>query len=242
MGFNKNEDGKFECAECDWIGSKSGYYKHRKTHSQEAGSDGIQAPEGEEYTTSSYEPASPESESAWEAWEYEIDEEVTERIPEPIKLVFAGGAPKDVNNLTKKEQKLRDDRNLSLLKIGLGGVDTVLTQYAKAVCLDPDAEVKHSDADKGLVAWAQYEWLKERGLDPSAFLGTGVIAASLTGYYIGAPLVKIQRSKKKRLLKAGGLTVRLLSKIPFIGKRFKMKGNQEEWSITNDQGVVGDEY
>ena len=44
MGFNKNEDGKFECGECDWIGSKSGYYKHRKTHSQEAGSDGIQAP------------------------------------------------------------------------------------------------------------------------------------------------------------------------------------------------------
>ena len=149
--------------------------------------------------------------------------EYTDTAPTALKMITSM-KPKDRNKLTKAEEKAFKETEKAMLKMVLGGIDTVLTQYGKAVCIDPDFVVKHSESSKEMVASAQYAWMEEKGLSITKYANKGVVAGALTGWYIGAPLMRIKRDAKKPMLKRiGGGSRSLLSRIPLIGRLFKRK-------------------
>ena len=128
------------------------------------------------------------------------------------------------------------DTNLNLLIMMLGGVDVVLSTYGTAVCQE-EVKVKHSDADKSLTAHAQYAWMLEKGINPSAYLGTGTIAAALTGYYVIPPLMKIRRRSKVRLFTglAFNKVGNIFSRIPLIGRFFRKRQQQVPVGVNRDE-------
>tara|TARA_B100000424_G_scaffold188918_1_gene146889 strand:- start:634 stop:1428 length:795 start_codon:yes stop_codon:yes gene_type:complete len=159
--------------------------------------------------------------SSWRDFQFTAaDTETTDAIPTHFKMAVAGGGKK--GKLSKAEKEALIKRNTAILKLGLTTTDHLLTKYAQAVCLDETMEIKHSDSDKDLVANAQMAYLEEKGLFLTNYLSTGVVAASLTGWYIGAPLVRIRKNSKRKLIKG-----RLLSKLPLIGRFFKKKNKIE---------------
>ena len=144
--------------------------------------------------------------------------EATDAIPTHFKMAVAGGS-KNPAKLTKAERAALMKRNTAILKLGLTSADHLLTKYAQAVCLDPEMKVEHSEADKDLVANAQMAYLEEKGLFLTNYLSTGVVAASLTTWYIGAPILRIRKKAKRKLFKGRGI----LSKLPLIGRFFRKK-------------------
>ena len=223
-----------QCEGCGKKLSKSGYYKHRKNcpdyqllknppeekttvveFSEDPGEIEIEEIEAEEQL--------PEDERPdWFDFDAGIEEGVTEEFPTALKWA-ASGATQLGKNPSKEQIQAMHDTNLQILIAGLGGVDLIIQGYGRAVTLDKELTVKHSTSDKEMVAHAQYNWLLEKGVNPSDFVSTGMIATALTGYYIVPPLVKIRKKSKVKFLKGAGKITRVFSKIPFIGKFFKPK-------------------
>jgi len=149
--------------------------------------------------------------------------EYTDTAPQGLKMITSM-KPKDKKKMSKAEEKAFKETEKAMLKMVLGGIDTILTQYGKAVCIDPDFVVKHSESSKEMVASAQYAWMEERDLSITRYANKSVVAASLTAWYVGAPLMRIKRDAKKPMLKRiGGGSRSLLSRIPLIGRLFKRK-------------------
>jgi len=145
----------------------------------------------------------------------------TDTIPTTLKSIvkpMPGGSGK----LTKAQYTALENQNKGILKMGLTTIDVLLTKYGQAVSLDPDFEVKHSDSDKELVANAQWRYLEEKGLFLTNYLSTGMIAGSLTVWYVGQPIMRIRKNAKKKLIRG-----RLLSRLPLIGRFFKRKEEVE---------------
>ena len=112
--------------------------------------------------------------------------------------------------------------------MGLSTVDVLLSKYGKAVSLDEDFEVKHSESDKDLVANAQWRYMEEKGMFLSNYLSTGMIAGSLTIWYVGQPMLRIRKNAKKKLIRG-----RLLSRLPPF-RWFKRKNREEVPDIAQD--------
>ena len=74
-----------------------------------------------------------------------------------------------------------------------------------------------------MVALAQYNWMMEKGIDPSSLVGTGAIAAAMTGYYVVPPVLKVRKKAKVRLFKNAGRIISIPGRIPFIGRFFRRK-------------------
>ena len=110
----------------------------------------------------------------------------------------------------------------------------LIQTYGRAVTLDKELVVKHSAADKEMVAHAQYNWLLEKGINPSAFVSTGTIAAAMTGYYIVPPVLKIRKKSKVRFFKGAGKIGNFFSRIPFIGRFFRRKATVPD-SVMREQ-------
>lgn len=145
----------------------------------------------------------------------------TDTIPSTLKSIvkpMPGGSGK----LTKAQYAALENQNKGILKMGLTTIDVLLTKYGRAVSLDDQFEVKHSDSDKDLVANAQWRYLEEKGLFLTNYLSTGMIAGSLTVWYVGQPIMRIRKNAKKKLIRG-----RLLSRLPLIGRFFKKKEEVE---------------
>ena len=143
--------------------------------------------------------------------------ETTDTIPTTLKSIvkpMPGGSGK----LSKAQYEALENQNKGILKMGLTTIDVLLTKYGQAVSLDDQFEVKHSDSDKELVANAQWRYLEEKGLFLTNYLSTGMIAGSLSIWYVGQPLMRIRKNAKRKLVRG-----RLLSRIPLIGRFFKKK-------------------
>ena len=134
----------------------------------------------------------------WLSFDVEVDE-TPNQIPAPLKMLAMGGV-RDPSKMTKKERETWREQNVNLLKLGLGGLDHLMSLYGKTITKDPKYVVKHSDSDKEITARAQYAYMEERGIDPGAYVGTGTVALALTGYYVVPPMVKIQRKSERKLL------------------------------------------
>ena len=161
--------------------------------------------------------------TSWMDYDFGSDDETTDMIPSTFKSVFTP-VPSGTGKLSKAQAAALENQNKGILKMGLTTIDSLLSKYGQAVSLDPDFEVKHSDSDKELVSNAQYRWMEEKGFFLTNYLSTGMIAGSLTVWYVGAPMMRIRKKAKRKLFKGRGL----LARLPLIGRLFRRK--QEETS------------
>jgi hypothetical protein len=233
---------EYSCDSCGTPLSKSGYYSARKrgycrqckpstgsgvrpqesassfgrpsspdpdpTYSTMTGYDGEPSEETEPI---------PVEESSGPSWmDFDLgDEPATESIPSALKMAAGLSGGEGTPNV-----QMMHETNLSILKMGLSGVDVLLTQYGRAVMIDPEYECRHADSDKEIVARAQYQWMLEKGINPADYVSSGGVAAALTSYYILPPLVKIQRKSKRKMFKnLGGITKPFKRIWPFGRKR-----------------------
>lgn len=169
----------------------------------------------------------PVEESSGPSWmDFDLgDEPATETIPSALKMAagLSGGDGKSPN------VQMMHETNLSILKMGLSGVDVLLTQYGRAVMIDPEYECRHADSDKEIVARAQYQWMLEKGINPADYVSSGGVAAALTSYYVLPPLVKIQRKSKRKMFKnLGGITKPLRRIWPFGRRRRAQEAIKED--------------
>lgn len=224
---------------CDDCGkeykSRSGLYKHKqRVHpepeiSDEEIEDDIEYMEGEFSPTQDEDEFSspPSTYSDSDDWmdftfDSDSDDSATVRLPSVLKAV-AKREKKSVKKMTKAELKIQSKTNIAILKMGLTGIDSLITKYGKAV-YRPEYECLHSDSDKELVANAQWEYLKESGLDLSTYLSTGGVALALTGWFVVPPVYEIQKNKQKTIFgKAGRVGGSIMARIPLIGRFFKKR-------------------
>ena len=245
----KKNNKTHECEGCGKKLSKSGYYKHRKKCEAYLSKDEmpqtaqIEPSEAVQFSTPTHESPEPlesteedlsgdngnipidEAERPdWFDFDADIDEGATEHFPSALKMAAGAGGMGDMpRNPSKAQIQAMHDTNLNLLILGLGGVDTLLQTYGRAVTLDKELVVKHSNDDKMMVAHAQYNWLLEKGINPSNFVSTGAIAAALTTYYVVPPVLKIRKRSKVKFFKGAGRIGGFFSRIPLIGRFFKRK-------------------
>ena len=234
---------EYACVSCGHPLSKSGYYTAKKRGycrqcknntqggevevssipplSQSSNEDSSPPPIKEDREIEDYDDNEPE----WLNFESEESEEITESIPTALKMATALSG--DPAARTKKEIELAHQTNLEILKMGLGGVDVLITKYGQAVTLDKEYLCKHSEADKEIVAHAQYRFLLEKGIDPSSIVSSGTIATALTGYYILPPIMKVRKKAKVKLFKNAGRIVGVFRRIPIIGRLFGGKKKNE---------------
>lgn len=173
------------------------------------------------------------SDDEWFNFDFGESEDKTDTIPTPLKLVV--NQPLDVGGkMTKAQREAFKTQNMALLKMGLTTTDLLLSKYGQAITLDKEFKVEHSESDKDLVANAQYRYLEEKGLFLTNYLSSGIVAGSLTAWYIGSPLMRIRKKRKKASMVGG-----LLSRLPLIGRLFKRKP-KVEIAQNVDDGV--DEY
>ena len=234
-----------ECEGCGKKLSRSGYYKHRKKCESYlqmnddvvrieakptedpvsfSETDSIEWEDSEPQTINidsdeSYDDERPD----WFDFEIGEEEGVTEQFPTALKWAASGATGELGKNPTKQQIEAMHNTNLQILIGALGGVDILIQSYGRAVTLDKELVVKHSSSDKEMVAHAQYNWLLEKGINPSDFVSTGTIAAALTGYYVVPPLLKIRKKSKVRFFKGAGRIGNFFSRIPLIGRFFKRK-------------------
>ena len=254
---------RYKCETCgkEYAG-RSGLYKHQKklghgrfsvAEDRNGGDDSLtvketvqasesgdtHSPAGGEPSTSTvqsspFEPPAEDSSSESPDWfEWSFDEpDATDTIPAPLKSIVA--SPQMSNSkMSKAQREALEKQNHALLKMGLTFVDLALTKYGSRVSEDPNFIVSHDEKTKELVASAQYGYLEEKGIFLTNHLSSGMIAASLTGYYIGAPIVRIRKHAKRRFFKT-----RILSRLPLIGRFFKSKEVETTEIGQNIEAVV----
>lgn len=161
-------------------------------------------------------PIESEGES-WMDWEFSDPAEASDVLPTAFKSI-ASSPQMGSSKLSKSQREALEKQNKAILKMGLTSIDVALTRYGRAVSLDEDFKVEHSEEDKEIVASAQYRYLEEKGLFLTNYLSSGVIAGSLTGWYVAVPLYRIRKNAKRKLIRG-----RLLSRLPLIGRFFKPK-------------------
>jgi len=172
------------------------------------------------------ETASTTSDSKWQSFDMGFNDEVTEVMPQPLKMLTKP-QPRSNKKMTKAEMKAEEDLNMSLLVGGLTIADSLMSKYGKATLLDEDFEVKHSDADKKMVAGSQWRYLKSKGVVPSDVVNEGIIAAGMTAWYL-SPVVKITRKSKVPMLKG---RLRFFQRLPLLGRFFgRRKKNKQDFA------------
>ena len=158
--------------------------------------------------------------SSWMDFDLNIEE--GESVPEPLKLLKA--PKKDIKKMSNKELESFKQTEIALLKMGLSGIDVILSQYGKGITLDKEFEVRHSEGAKTTVATAQYAWMEEKGMSISKYASTGVVAGAMTAWYIGSPLMRIKKKAQKPMIKrVGGGVLGMFRRLPLIGRLFGKK-------------------
>lgn len=224
---------EYKCETCgkEYAG-RSGLYKHQKKlgHGRFAkvpdeSPETVEisdSPAGGSASHASPPPSSPPAEDSpeespdWFEWSFD-EPEATDTIPAPLKSIVSG--PQMSNSkMSKVQREALEKQNHALLKMGLTFIDLALTKYGSKVSEDPSFIVAHDEKTKELVASAQYRYLEENGIFLTNHLSSGMIAAGLTAFYIGGPVIRIRKHAKRRFFKT-----RILSRLPLIGRFFKSR-------------------
>ena len=212
------------CDQCEKsYKTRAGLWKHKKSKHEEVQAIAEEPKETSPVETdSSHSPITNDSTGdtspEWLNWDFGSGDESTDTIPFGFKSIVTP-VPGEWGKMSKAQRAALETQNIGILKMGLTTIDVLLSKYGQAVSLDPDFEVKHSEGDKNLVANAQYRYLEEKGLFLTQYLSTGMIAGSLTTWYIAAPAYRIRKNAKRKLFKGRGL----LTRLPLIGRFFRRK-------------------
>lgn len=218
-----DENGKYITPCCGKSLSKSGYYKHiSKPCSKQTKRDDVEDSLPISTPDVSQSDDNPAPSPSWVDWSPSI--EATESLPSPLKVL---ATTKTVRSKTMTEADLATMREQSraVLSLALTAWDSVATSYAKAITLDEEYLISHSEQEKYLVADAQARYLESRGFYVSDVLGNGVIAGALTAGYVLPPLAKAHRKAKRGILspKTKGRIAIGLRRIPVLRRFFKPK-------------------
>jgi len=237
----------YSCSKCgDWVGKRSGYYKHAKKCAGTQGTESVEPPTSPATDEPASSPAVPPSqepaeEISWESFgaDLEVETDTTDYIPTPLTIAAKrakGLSGKSAKKMSVKEKKMLEETNITLIKQFAGLVDFGLTRLGRYATMDEEFVVKHGNGDKEMVANATWAYMDEKEIYPSVHISTGLIAGGLWAYYVAPPVMRIRKQAKKKLLKNGGK--RLLSWVPIFGRRFRKKkpqGSLEEWGMQNDE-------
>lgn len=142
-----------------------------------------------------------------------VDEDATESIPAAVK--FASKTP--TGSFSRSTNK-------SLLLMGYGATDQLLSYYADAVTGGDIKIIQHTSEDKEWTADITLDWMEESGFDLSTKLTKGNLALMANGYYVGAPMVKIQKQSK---LEVGAEIGKRFSRLPLIGNWLKKRQDRK---------------
>ena len=221
-----------DCDQCEkTYKTRAGLWKHKKakhgeesdqeeTHREVTNNSSGDGDTSSPPPSSAHTDESPDDSPDWLNWDFGSADDSTDTIPFGFKSIVTP-VPGDIGKMSKAQRQALETQNIGILKMGLSTIDVLLSKYGQAVSLDPDFEVKHSESDKSLVANAQYRYLEEKGLFLTKYLSTGVIAGSLTTWYIAAPAYRIRKNAKRKLFKGRNI----LSRLPLIGRMFKKKSD-----------------
>jgi hypothetical protein len=224
MSYTILESGKYQCDECGWEGSRSGFYKHRKIHQSteetdvpEAGGDTSFIPVEEEIVE-----VEVEDSPSWMDFETVSSGDSTpSQMPTPLKALHRKAAAKK-GKRTKKEIESLRETSKSITMLGLTFGDSALSVWGRGVLLDPDFKIERNDRDKEITADAVVGAMEERGVYLAENISRQAVATIMLGWYFGVPTYKIQKNAKRGLFK-GGRGSGLLSRIPLIGRIFRRK-------------------
>jgi len=220
--YTKTESGEYQCDVCGWVGSRSGFYKHRKIHDETE--ESVELHDDGDSTISFESTESPEvEESSWMDWgDLSSDESATDHMPTPLKaLNKKAGSPRRAKR-TKAELDSARATSKSLITLGLTFTDTLLSIWGRGQLLDPDFKVQHTDRDKEITSDAVVGAMEEKGLYLSDAISRTTVASVMLTWYVGAPVYRIQKKSQRGLFK-GGRGSGLLARIPLIGRLFKRK-------------------
>jgi len=214
------------CDQCEKsYKTRAGLWKHKKAKHEETSPIAEEPVSSSSGVEKSIPPHSPitddtpdDTSPAWLDWDFGTDENTTDTIPFGFKSIVTP-VPGEYGKMSKAQRQALETQNIGILKMGLSSIDIILSKYGQVVSQNPDFEVRHSETDKNLVANAQYRYLEEKGLFLTQYLSTGMIAGSLTSWYVLAPAYRIRKNAKRKLFKGRGL----LARLPLIGRLFKRK-------------------
>lgn len=144
-------------------------------------------------------------------------------IPSALKKVRrpVGKPSKKKSKAELKQEKLT---NQSILKVGYRTGDYLMTKYARAVCVDDEMLITHTEADYEWISGITYDFLDDRGVNLAIIIGPGMMAAAANSYWFGKPLMEIRKKAEKSLLGSAGKKLGGLKKwfrIPFFGRKKK---------------------
>lgn len=255
-----DEDGFYNCLECDWSGSRSGYYKHRKAKHSDKGVedstssamppsvDDVQTPAAQDDSSDEVPSSTPTSEDieieADETWlNWGATEEVdnsTHSMPTPLKALKQKATKGKRSKRTKAELKSARDTSKNILNLGLTFSDTLMTAWGRGATLDPDFEVVHSQTDKDLVSEAGVAYMEEKGIFLSDRISKGMVFGAMLTWYHAVPLNEIRKKSKVPMFKKTG---GFLRRIPIIGRLFgrKKKVKQPSPQTTMEDWTNGTE-
>lgn len=222
VDYTVDDDGKYVCSCGEFTGSRSGFYKHRSVkHSppkEDTESEPIQV---EESSTVVEEDTS--MDTGWMDWgQLNTDESATDHMPTPLKALQKKAVGSKRSKRTKAEIASARSTSKSIITLGLTFTDTLLSIWGRGQLLDPDFVVQHTDRDKEITSDAVVSAMEERGVFLSDAISSSTVATVMVGWYVGAPVYRIQKKSRKGLFK-GGRGSGLLSRIPLIGRLFRRK-------------------
>jgi hypothetical protein len=184
----------------------------------------IQEPEIEPDST-----ANDDDRPKWQDFEFEVElEEATTPIPTMLKGLKRDGRGKKVRNMTGAER----DSQKRIIGIAYRSVDGIVERYGKVVA-DPEYEITRTQSDYDWVSNLTLDMCEEQGLSGIPISATGLWVIG-SGYWVGKPVMDIQskRTKPRR---------RFLSRLPFIGKRFRQREVEAIQDIISPEDKVQDE-
>ena len=221
--YTKTEDGQYQCDVCGWVGSRSGFYKHRKIHEDEVETVPLHDDGDSTIEVESSDSPEVEEESSWMDWgDMNSDESATDFMPSPLKALQKKVTKGKRTKRTKAELDSARTTSKSIITLGLTFTDTLLSIWGRGQLLDPDFVVQHTDRDKEITSDAVVGAMEEKGVFLSDAISRTTVASIMVGWYIGAPVYRIQK-KSKRSLFRGGRGSGLLGRIPLIGRFFRRK-------------------
>lgn len=223
--YTIDENGKYVCSCGDFIGSRSGWYKHKsKVHAVQHSPPKVEVQNEDVITEKDDDSTAVDVEDtpSWMDFGMDIDDESTVHMPKPLKALHRKSVERKRGKMSKAEIQSLRDTSKGLLTMGLTFGDTLLSLWGRGQLLDPDFKVQHSDRDKELTADAVVGAMEERGLYLANSVSRTAVAGVMLTWYFGVPTYQISKKSKKGLFK-GGRGSGLLGRIPIIGRLFRRK-------------------